>query len=517
MTTSKPLIGLLTLVLAACDGSATENPTGSGGAAGGGTGGGGAAGGGNVGGGAAGGGNVGGGATGGSAAGGGGGTPVDPVTHLPTCDIVPGGCDEVFTGDGSYIPILDRTAPGKIFCIPSGNYKGLHLERVKGGPGAPLLISNCGGKVVFDSSGYSNGIDGVEVQYVRISGAGDVNHGYGIEQKNANLNGVDFDIGITDMEVDHLEVHDNGYMGIGVRSYPRCDGKYHRGNFTQRNTSVHDNHVYNALTGEGFYIGTSHYNATEPRGYIESDCPETGYLEPPLVNTKVYNNLLEDIGRDGIQVGAVIEGMEIRDNVIKRYALKQDYGQVGGIQINPGSVGQVHDNWIEAFAGDKAGTAIQYAGGGTEDIDIHDNVVIGSPTPLLTLGYLIASTNRTIFRHNTVVNSGGKPFYLFCNAQLTATQPHQVTIEDNIFVGYAEIGAFIFSDASGDWYKIVDSHAESCPINGHVYDNALEKDQHVTGNFYSKNVADAQFVNAAAQDYHLAPGSPATGMGATLD
>lgn len=441
---------------------------------------------------------------------------VGPITRLASCDITPGGCDEVFTGDGQYIPILDRDAGGQIFCIPAGTYKGLHLERVRGAPGAPLLITNCGGKVVFNSSGYSNGIDGVEVQYVHLSGAGDVNTFYGIEQKNAVNMGVDFDIGITDMEVDHIETHDNGYMGIGVRSYPRCDGKYHRGNFTQRNTFIHDNHVYNARTGEGFYIGTSHYQLNTASGYIETGCRDAGYLEPPLVNVKVYNNLLEDIGRDGIQVGSAISGMEIHHNVIKRYARTQEYGQIGGIQINPGSVGEVHHNWVEAFIGDDAGTAIQYEGGGTEDTDIHDNVLIGSPTPLLTLGYLISSTNKTIFRDNTVVSWGGKPAYFFCNAALTTAMPHQMSVTGNIFVGYSDIGQFLFHDSQGDWFKIFDGNAPKCPIDGHVYDNALEAAQHIPGNYYSKSISAAQFVNPDAGDFHLQNGSPATGLGADL-
>ncbi|MDX2093076.1 MAG: hypothetical protein SFX73_34860 [Kofleriaceae bacterium] len=60
---------------------------------------------------------------------------------------------------------------------------------------------------------------------------------------------------------------------------------------------------------------------------------------------------------------------------------------------------------------------------------------------------------------------------LVCNSALTAVQPHQLTIDANIFVGYAEIGDFIFDDAAGDWYKIVDSNADKCPINGRVKDS----------------------------------------------
>jgi hypothetical protein len=358
---------------------------------------------------------------------------------------------------------------------------------------------------------------------VHVTGTGDPSVRYGIEQRNANLHGVSFDYGATDIEIDHLEVHHNGYLGIGVQAYPRCDGLHHRGNFEQRNTLVHDNYVHHATTGEGMYIGSSHYELDVPSGYI-LDCPETGYLEPPLINVRVYDNLVEDVGRDGIQVGAAIHGMEIAHNVVRRYAILHDYGQVGGLQINPGSVGLIHHNRIESFEGDVDGTAIQYAGGNTEDTEIYDNVIVGSPTPFLTLGYMIDDTHQTSFHHNTIVDrlvalpngmhNHPLALDLYCNAMLPTATPHRVSMLDNIFVGYDWIGPFVYNDGTDDWFKIFDSHASLCPIDGVVYESAREPDVTVQGNFFSHDVADAQFVDAAAGDYHVSSGSPAAGMGA---
>jgi hypothetical protein len=262
------------------------------------------------------------------------------------------------------------------------------------------------------------------------------------------------------------------------------------------------------------YIGTSHYQKTTPMAYAAS-CPSTPYLEPALQNAKVYRNILEDIGRDGIQVGAAISGMEIYDNVVKRYALTESYGHIGGIQINPGSVGKVYNNWIES-AGGVAENAIQYAGGGDGPLEIYDNIILKTKLPLMILGHLLSPNHATIFRNNTIVSDGGSLLYFFCYSGLLSTgSPHPITVQNNIFVGYDRIGSFIYTDGAGkSWYKIFDQGSNYCPINGATYGSNLEENLKIPGNYYSTSVSDAQFMDSVNGDYVLKVTSPAIGKGA---
>lgn len=449
------------------------------------------------------------------------------------CEVAAGGCDEVLGGSGGWLSITDRHIPGRTLCIRAGTYSQLYLSRVHGDPGAPVTIVNCGGQVVFDTTGQQVGIQGIAVQHLHLTGTGDPAVRYGIVDRNAGLHGIDFDPGITDIEIDHVEVDHAQWVGIGVRSYPRCDGEFHRGNWTQEDTFIHDNYVHDCVQGEGMYIGTSHYDRAG-LAYAAS-CPQ--YLEPALRRVRVVDNRVIDTGADGIQVGGALEGMEIARNVVLRYARTQDAGDVGGLQINPGSVGEVHHNWVESFEGDRVGTAVQYAGGDAGDIDIHDNVLVGAGIGLLALGHMIASTNRTIFRDNTVVerhrgfphcvDPDGNPttddyacreiVELYCNPALTAAAPHAMSMMGNLFVDYDAIGRFVFDDGTDPWFQIFRGPASACPIDGHVYPNARERDLQIPGNFYARDLAAAGFVDAAAGDFHLQAGSAATGFGADLD
>ena len=59
--------------------------------------------------------------------------------------------------------------------------------------------------------------------------------------------------------------------------------------------------------------------------------------------------------------------------------------------------------------------------------------------------------------------------------------------------------------------------AAGCPVDGRVYSNALEPALELPDNYYTHDVADVMFVDAEGGDYHLRAGSPAAGLGASLD
>jgi len=114
------------------------------------------------------------------------------------------------------------------------------------------------------------------------------------------------------------------------------------------------------ITNEAFYFGDSSYTVGEP-----------------TIQGSIHDNRIEDIGYDGIQVGAAINGFEIYNNSVKRVGLVQT-GQpantMTGIVINEGTLANVHDNWIEDFY--KWG--VYYIGktGG----NITDNIILGGTT-----------------------------------------------------------------------------------------------------------------------------------------
>ena len=236
-------------------------------------------------------------------------------------------------------------------------------------------------------------------KHIHLSGAGDPSVKYGFVMRGARSHGVHFDEGCSDIEINNVETYENEYagmicyclclavfgvcffnlnlfllLGIVVRTYPRCDGRcgsivgkasYERnctrGEFVQKNTGVHNNVSWQYLVdtssfltlgshsylptllqyvhdtpGEGLYIGTSHFYKDE---IGTSMCSGETWAQPELKGVHIYNNRIEDTGRDGMQIGAAVEDVAVHHNTIKRFAYKQDYGDANAIGMNPGSTG----------------------------------------------------------------------------------------------------------------------------------------------------------------------------------
>ena len=49
----------------------------------------------------------------------------------------------------------------------------------------------------------------------------------------------------------------------------------------------------------------------------------------------------------GIQVGSAVEDVHVHHNVIRRWAYVQKFGDANAIGMNPGSTGDVYNNWLE--------------------------------------------------------------------------------------------------------------------------------------------------------------------------
>lgn len=224
---------------------------------------------------------------------------------------------------------------------------------------------------------------------------GDTTIDYGFEIKGSKDHGVHFDEGSSDIEVDGIETHSNNYAGISIRTYPRCGGRcghvstkpsYHRlcsrANFVQYNTKVHDNYIHD-VPGEGMYIGTSHYNLDGDAGVYDpgNECSGETQSQAQLHGVEVYNNLVEDTGRDAVQVGAATQDVEVHHNVIRRWAYEQDYGDSNAIVMNPGTVGDVYNNWLEGLvrtSGDSEeyfGVTFHGHGSANQISNIYNNVI----------------------------------------------------------------------------------------------------------------------------------------------
>ena len=316
--------------------------------------------------------------------------------------------------------------PGCRFIL-SGDRKEIEFHDLAGTAEQPIIITaiskitigavNPGGRVV----------QFINCQYVRLTGDPD-----GTGAVNIYVNGggqaVDFRDLSTHVEADHLDII-TGYSGINAKTDPSCDSKTWRGNFVLDGVYIHHNRISTA-TGEGMYIGESHYNSV---GDIQGGPCASGATtaqEHEVRGVVVEDNVITTSGADGIQVGACPSGAIIRRNKVYKYGTQNGYGQNAGIISNPGTMADIYDNVIDTGTG----FAIQLQGPGGSKV--HDNLILNPGLgAFMTVNYAIKDFPTTLYDQiweNTVINAKGSTLEYYC----------PVTFRNNIYQLAAGATAF---------------------------------------------------------------------------
>lgn len=234
--------------------------------------------------------------------------------------------------------------PGDVLIL-EGDRAEMQFRNLQASSDNPITITakslvkikalNKGGKLLqfFNCKGVrlTGSIDNKDVKLLDISG-GDIG-----EQA------IDFTDCSTEIEMDHLYVHDFWGSAINVKTYPTCDPRTWRDNFTMRNIVLRDCLVENVRKGEGFYGGCSHYHESFP---LKCASGVTSAKEHAIIGVRVTNNVFRNIGYDGVQVGGAIEDCVISGNVCENTGTAKIWGQASGIQVNPGTKALVENNII---------------------------------------------------------------------------------------------------------------------------------------------------------------------------
>ena len=243
------------------------------------------------------------------------------------CQIAAGHCDVVAQGDFVNLNFQGQDMSGKRICLT--NHIAVYINHLNGTEDNPAIISNCGG--ISSIKGTNKALWVRFSRYVRITGTGHSSYPIGLKFSGAH-NTIDITDGSSDIQIDHADIETNsltpdGTVGTGIsfRSYPACvDGQlaHTRPDFTQFNSIVKGNYIHD-VRSEGMYIGTSHHHLVE--GFSPFDCDGNGDLPAPQADLRgviVENNVLFNIGGDGIQVGAVIEDGFIKNNLVLDYGTR---------------------------------------------------------------------------------------------------------------------------------------------------------------------------------------------------
>lgn len=257
--------------------------------------------------------------------------------------------------------------PGDSLFIIAGPRVVLRFINFRGTADKPIVIINYGGVVEIENESYGYGISINNCSYVHLTGTGDKNSKYGFKISKTRLGASGVSVGdmSTNYEIDHIEACNTGFAGITAKTNPTCSGVDNRGAFVQENTLIHDNYFHNTF-GEGMYIGHSFYT-----GYsVLCDGVKMSLLPHEIHGLKIYNNVIDSCGWDGIQVGCATENCEIYNNTVSNYGIGMVSAQHTGIQIGGGTTGLCYNNSI--IKGSGPGIAVF----GTGDNLIYNNIIV---------------------------------------------------------------------------------------------------------------------------------------------
>lgn len=233
--------------------------------------------------------------------------------------------------------------PGDTIFLEAGNRPHLRFVNINGTADKYITIINHGGTVVISTETHYYGAVITQSSFFRFTGTGNTEETYGIKimKTPAKANGLSIDGRSTDYEIDHIEIANTGFAGLIAFTAPNCDGSNNRGNFVQRNTIIRNNYIHDTA-GEAMYIGHSFYNG------INISCNNENVLVYPheIHGLRVYDNIIERSGWDGIQVGCATVDCEIYGNSIENYGVSNVAAQNVGLQIAAGTTGKCYNNVI---------------------------------------------------------------------------------------------------------------------------------------------------------------------------
>jgi len=261
---------------------------------------------------------------------------------------------------------------GKTICLPGGEYAGIEFRGFNGTIDEPLIIKNCDGQVIIDEKNKS-AITFRESSFIILSGKGDLTFNYGIKIESAaalGTAGVNITNYSTDIEIEFLEISNTGFAGILGKTDPNCNDieSWRKNGFVMRNIDIHDNYIHDTK-GEAIYLGST-------GGYLVSSnlvCNNQFVFAHWLENINVHDNIIENIGWDGIQLNLVRKYGRVYNNIISGYGTEDVTFQTFAMSLGGGEYEVYNNRMFNYSGGSGQGVQLISAKSGTK---FYNNVII---------------------------------------------------------------------------------------------------------------------------------------------
>ena len=226
----------------------------------------------------------------------------DDAENGYSCDFEIPSAQYLLDGNQMQIP------PGSTICLAPGERGPIRVKNISGTADQPITIRNRDDQVLITPYEYSMALD--NVSWLRVTSTPDPISGeYGIR-----LGGT-IGVGMLShhVELDNLEIYWARFAGMLIKTDPTCNPDTWAENFIMEGVHIHDNYIHDTKEGEGMYIG---YTAKNRK--LVCDGQELTVYPHQLSDVRIYNNTLENIAADGIQISAIQSDAQVTDNRIYR-------------------------------------------------------------------------------------------------------------------------------------------------------------------------------------------------------
>lgn len=394
--------------------------------------------------------------------------------------VAPGDCGCDYVATGSFDAKEKGIKPGDVVCLEGGKvYNTLRISNLEGTAASPITIRNCGGVAEIYSGG-SYGIKFVDSKHFKLLGDG-TSDKYGIKVTTEKGFFVSFEHLTTNFEVANVEVAGaaangigefNGFAGFGIKTSPYQDCELFsdptKTAWIMEDVSVHDNYIHDT-GGEGIYMGHGFYN-----GRAESRCDGQFTYAHSIHNVRIYNNLIEDVGFDGIQIKNADKDVKVYNNTVRNYGTRNEGAHNEGLFLGEGTVGDFYSNMIDTGTG--TGCQIQ--------------------------------AMRVNLYNNVFLNSGKHGMYVAHGPQVK--RDGDFNIFNNTIYNSAEYG-FVFYNEDGGAKRFMNNLVVK---SGTAFKNGAKVE--MSNNLFTESLTDAGFVNINSSNAKLSSGSKAINAGKDL-
>lgn len=336
-------------------------------------------------------------------------------------------------------------AGGDTIFISGDRAQPVIFEDFNGKQDSPLVIINQGKQVNIVSANYWSALEFKNCRYLKVSGKGSPDYKYGFKLKAQNC-GVAFTGLSSDCELENVQISHDGFFGIMAKE------DYH--GFPPdpvpvfEKLVIHDCLVENVT--EGMYLG------------------ETISPGMEFKHVRIFNNIVNNTGREGIQIANMTEDVEIYNNLILNSGIDQSVSQGNNFQIGDNSKGRIYNNIF--LNASESGVIVL----GSGEIQINNNYLGNNQGIFIDNRKITIVDGEIIIRNNHFYQNTGNA----CIKNLN--ELNTIILKDNTWTGNSDF----FSDKSGnrniqEWnnlIKIITPITIASPESGNFSVNSAVQD-----------------------------------------